>query len=525
VESVQAKFFGGLFPLMQGRTTVFSWDVLYVAAGAITGLRACATMLISGTLCWGVFVPLLQSTGKNSEFSIASSFKKDETQSKFLTRLSSPTSASPVDQYLWSQFPEETRQALLNSALKPDEAKRLLVPALNEILRRPGFFEASRFAGIKLSEETKVLLESAPGSVPPARLNRMLLQDSFPGTFAPSTGFPGLVQWTLWGGTACMVTSGLLAFLLQWKSVMRALKSLGSIFSSRKATEDPLEAIETPMSWFAIGQGISLIALAILAHESFHMPYWQSVVAVGLSFLLALVACRITGETDTTPIGAMGKVTQLTFGALNPGNINVNLMSANITASAAGSSADLLTDLKSGYLLGANPRKQFLAQFAGIFIGTLVTVLAFRMLVPSLSAVGTKEFPAPAAQTWSAVAKALSQGISVLEPVKVQSMIIGGIVGVVLVLLPLGLPRWQKFFPSAAAFGLAWVFEWGTAFLFFLGALIAWMLEKKAPAASKEFTFPVASGLIAGGSLMGVVLIFTENGPAMWQSLKLALGW
>jgi hypothetical protein len=92
---------------------------------------------------------------------------------------------------------------------------------------------------------------------------------------------------------------------------------------------------------------------------------------VALSFTLALVACRVTGETDTTPVGAMGKITQLVFGALSPGNVNVNLMSANVTAAAAGSSADLLTDLKSGYLLGAHPRKQFIAQFAGIFVGTL----------------------------------------------------------------------------------------------------------------------------------------------------------
>jgi hypothetical protein len=46
----------------------------------------------------------------------------------------------------------------------------------------------------------------------------------------------------------------------------------------------------------------------------------------------------------------MDKVTQLAFGALSPGNVNVNLMSANITAGAATSPADLLTDLKSGYL-------------------------------------------------------------------------------------------------------------------------------------------------------------------------------
>ena len=65
------------------------------------------------------------------------------------------------------------------------------------------------------------------------------------------------------------------------------------------------------------------------------MPVWQSAIAVALSFLLALVACRVTGETDTTPVGAMGKVTQLAFGALSPGNVNVNLMSANITAGMA----------------------------------------------------------------------------------------------------------------------------------------------------------------------------------------------
>ena len=154
--------------------------------------------------------------------------------------------------------------------------------------------------------------------------------------------------------------------------------------------------------------------------------------AVLLSFALALVACRVTGETDTTPVGAMGKITQLTFGVSVPGNMNVNLMSANITAGAASRRADLLTDLKSGYLLGAHPRKQFIAQFAGIFVGTLVTVLAFRLLVPDATVLGSDQFPAPAAQTWKAVAVALSQGVRSLGPVKIWSIAIGGLVGIVL---------------------------------------------------------------------------------------------
>src|ERR1700751_1232133 len=144
------------------------------------------------------------------------------------------------------------------------------------------------------------------------------------------------------------------------------------------------------------------------------MPPWETAVAVLLSFALALVACRVTGETDTTPVGAMGKITQLTFGAISPGHVNSNLMSANITAAAAASSADLLTDLKSGYLLGAHPRRQFIAQFAGIFVGTVVTVLSFRLRVPDAAVLGSDQSPAPAAQTWRAVASALSHGVGSL---------------------------------------------------------------------------------------------------------------
>ena len=46
------------------------------------------------------------------------------------------------------------------------------------------------------------------------------------------------------------------------------------------------------------------------------------------SFALALVGCRVTGETDTTPVGAMGNITQLTVGVLSSRSTNVNLMSA-----------------------------------------------------------------------------------------------------------------------------------------------------------------------------------------------------
>ena len=381
------------------RTVQFGWDPIFIAAGAMTGLRVSASIMLGGTLCWAVFVPILQ------HYHVAT-----------------------------------------------------------------------------------------------------------------KGGYEALMEWTIWGGAACMVTSGLFSFAMQWRSMVRALANLGQLFSRSKAlTVSEISAIETPTSWFIAGQLVSLVALAVLAHETFGMPYWQSAVAVPFAFLLSLVACRVTGETDNTPVGAMGQVTQLTFGAISPHGAtaalttNVTLMSANITASAAGSSADLLTDLKSGYLLGAHPRKQFIAQFAGIFAGTLVTVLCFHLLVPKASMLGSERFPAPSALTWRAVAKVSSGGIASLPRIKKWCMAVGALVGIILPLLAKIFPRHEKWIPSAAGIGLAWTFHWYYSLLFFIGAIIGYAFEKTAPEASKEYTYPVASGIIAGGSLMAVLLAFVET--------------
>src|SRR5437870_6359926 len=84
-----------------------------------------------------------------------------------------------------------------------------------------------------------------------------------------------IVQWTLWGGVACMVTSSLLVFALQWRTALRALTELGAMFgASRRGAHDPVAAIETPASWFISGQIIGVVGLAWLGHLTLGMPYW-----------------------------------------------------------------------------------------------------------------------------------------------------------------------------------------------------------------------------------------------------------
>jgi OPT family oligopeptide transporter len=320
-------------------------------------------------------------------------------------------------------------------------------------------------------------------------------------------GFRGIVSWSLWIGASIMVSSGLLSFAFQWRTVSRAFKDLAKVFRpTNEGEKDPLAAVEVPGSWFLIGVGVTTVGIVALGAGAFGIHPALGVLAVLLSFVLAIVACRATGETDVTPIGALGKVTQLTYGVLAPSNVVTNITTASITASVASSSADLLTDLKSGYLLGANPRKQFLAQLAGTVVGTLVAVPAFYKLVPGPEALGTDRFPAPSAQVWKGVAELLSNGVESLHPTARAGMLVGLAVGIVITLLEQAFPKYKPYMPSAMGMGLAFVIPAFNSISMLIGSLIAVGFAKVRPQLAEEYTTPVAAGLIAGESLLGVAV-------------------
>jgi uncharacterized oligopeptide transporter (OPT) family protein len=138
------------------------------------------------------------------------------------------------------------------------------------------------------------------------------------------------------------------------------------------------------------------------------------VISVALAFLLTIVACRACGETDIAPLGPLGKIAQLINAGLYPGHYQTNLMGAGITAGAAAHSSDLLTDLKTGYLLGGAPRRQFIAQFLGILAGAVFCIPTY-LLVARPEKVASAELPAPAAQQWAAVADLLANGVSYVD--------------------------------------------------------------------------------------------------------------
>jgi uncharacterized oligopeptide transporter (OPT) family protein len=316
----------------------------------------------------------------------------------------------------------------------------------------------------------------------------------------------------VWLGAPMMVGSGLLSFAFQWKSIVRSVRR-GPHAAN---TFVPPAGVEVPNSWFWSLVAIGGFGIMVIAQLFFQIPWHLGLIGVAFTYLLALVACRTTGESDITPTGAMGKLMQLTYGVLIPQNATANLMTAGITAGAAVCSADLLVDLKSGYLLGANPRRQFVAQTFGILAGTLATVTGFYMLVPDASAlIGTADqpatFPAPAAQAWLAVARVFQQGIGSLHPMAQDMVIWGLVIGVGLTLLEKVGHGIRVFLPSATGLGLGLILPFQYPLSMLMGALAAWAWVKWDRKRADRYTVALSSGIVAGESIVGVLVATLNN--------------
>jgi uncharacterized oligopeptide transporter (OPT) family protein len=301
-----------------------------------------------------------------------------------------------------------------------------------------------------------------------------------------------------------MVFSSLANVALQWRTLARAF----SVFKKGGATAHSaaMDAIEVPVSWLIAGLIPITIGMVVVQYLAFHVSIFLGLIAVALSFVISLVCCRATGETDTTPIGAMGKLTQLLYAVLPgaKGLASINLMAAGATASAGSAAADLLTDLKSGYILGANPRKQFIAQFVGIFFGTVAVVPAWYLMVPDKAKL--ESFNPPATNMWKAVADLLTQGVHMLPATAIWAIVGGAILGVALPLAGKLFPRAHPYMPSAMGLGLSWVMVFQNSLSFAIGAVLVAIWARIHKKQSEMYYVPIASGLIAGESLIAALI-------------------
>jgi len=320
--------------------------------------------------------------------------------------------------------------------------------------------------------------------------------------------FAALVEWLLWPGVSLMVCATLTSL------AVRLLQRPRRRPAGRPAKR-PAHAKVRFTPWPATGLLLAIVLVVTLQALLFGIDWWMALLSIPLAICLAVVAARVVGATGIAPIGAIGKLSQLSFGLVAPGQVPINLMSANTAGGAAGQSTDLMNDFKVGLAIGATPHKQLAAQCIGIFIGSVVGVLVYLLLIPDpQSLLLTEQWPAPAVATWKAVAQTLTQGLGALTPALRWAIVAGSAAGVLLGALDSLLPqRTARWLPSTAALGLAFILPASISLMMGLGAVFTWLVCCRWPSVTERFAITAAAGLIAGESIMGV-------GASFWEMLR-----
>ncbi|HPI39202.1 MAG TPA: OPT family oligopeptide transporter [Pseudobdellovibrionaceae bacterium] len=329
-------------------------------------------------------------------------------------------------------------------------------------------------------------------------------------------GFKAITMWALWGGTAIMTTSSLYSFFSKPQVIISAFTRLMKK-SIQSEQSHQLDKIELPMWVFVVGIPLVGAVTVWMGHVWFGVEYWLGIIAVPLVFIFTLIAVNATGLTAITPGGALGKLTQITYSVLAPGNIPTNLMTAGITSEVSLNASNLLMDIKPGYMLGGKPRHQAVGHVLGIFAGGLVAVPVFYALFNNdITKFTSEQMPLPGAAIWKAVAEVLTKGLSTLHPTAQLAVLIGAILGIVIEVL--NQKSKGKFPISGVGLGLAFVLRFTDSLMMALGALFFWFMSKKIKD-EKSFSFrafvqnqeTVAAGVIAGGSIVGLLILIFET--------------
>lgn len=286
--------------------------------------------------------------------------------------------------------------------------------------------------------------------------------------------------------------------LPQAVSLFRANKVGESAVAGSSAVGSPAagETSASPrlLSKFDAGAlGLIAAAAALVICLVLGIPVLATLVILVLAFVTAIMSAQSVGSTGIDPMEIFGLIVLLVVAAVSPGIPQVKLFFvAGVVAVACGLAGDVMSDFKTGAIIGTSPRAMWGGQAVGALLGTVVATVVMSALV---GAYGVDAF-GPGKEFVSAQASVVATMISGIPN---MPAFIGGLVaGIVLHCLRvpammIGLGVYLPFYMSlSAALGAA------------IHAIYVRATAGKANA--DEAGTLVASGILGGESIVGVVI-------------------
>lgn len=307
-------------------------------------------------------------------------------------------------------------------------------------------------------------------------------------------------QYVRYIGAGALAAAGIISLV---KSLPLICKTFASAIKGLKGTDSSgsNERTSQEISIKAVIIGIFITAMAIWLLSPLQAGIVSAILIVVFGFFFATVSSKMVGlvGSSNNPVSGMAIATLLISTILLKisGDTGAHGMVSAITIGSiicviAAIAGDTSQDLKTGYLLGATPKKQQIGELIGAVISAL-TIGGILILLNSAWGFGSKNLAAPQATLMKLVTEGVMQG-----NLPWSYVFIGAMCTVVFELL--GLPS------LAVAIGIYLPIELTATIM--IGGFLRKLMDRKNKANSCENSKGVlfCSGLIAGEGLMGVLL-------------------
>lgn len=338
--------------------------------------------------------------------------------------------------------------------------------------------------------------------------------------------------WILWISLSVMISDSLVSFIVV------TIRSVHSGISYMSGSTDPeRQSLLSDHSGIALDVDdrflvstktavIGVILSSILCVASVHyifgtvVPLYSSAIAIMLALFFSILGVRALGETDLNPVSGIGKLSQLIFAFVvpkgHPARMLINLIAGGIAEAGAQQAGDLMQDLKTGHLVGASPRAQFVAQIVGTFYSVLLSSIMY-VVYNTVYKIPSDSYRIPTAVVWVDCARLVTG--DGLPPMAFEfSMFFGALFGVISIVKNLvpkthGYQMYLKYLPNGVAVGIGIYNSPSFTLARFLGGVLAYLWIKKYGKQNKIAIIIFSSGLILGeGLFSGFTMLFTSLG-------------
>ena len=310
-------------------------------------------------------------------------------------------------------------------------------------------------------------------------------------------------------GIGMLIGGALSGIVLALPLIVSAIRSM----HTAARLKSPLSKDEMPIGLLYIGIACSaalLFVVSLLSVKEMSLLRGGLMALAGTVWIwvAGVILSECIGRTNWSPLSGMTLVGVTILLAISSGlgDAAATISSVMVGAAACVAMAqatDLMLDLKTGYLIGASPKKQQIGQFLSIWPGPIL-VMGLIFVLHKAYGLGSDRLPAPQASALAETMQAILGG-----QVPLQKYIAGAGLGALLSASGIG--------GLGILVGLGFYLPFDIVLTYSIGTALRLLTDRvKGRRFSEEVGIPVAAGLIVGEALVGV-------GFAMYFVIKGAL--